>query len=76
MENPKQNFRDTNLVLQLIYESQIKSKTVKNWSLRKKKGGHILYRLFCPKEIFLIFVFYLNVECIEYTFGICILLHI
>ena len=27
MENPTQSFRKTNLVLQLIWESQIKSKT-------------------------------------------------
>ena len=28
MENPTQTFRETNLVLQLVKESQIKSKTV------------------------------------------------
>ena len=75
MENPTHSFRETNLVLQLIEESQIKSKTLTSWSSWKKKG-YFLYRLFCPKEILLTFVFYLNVECIEYTFRIYILLHI
>ena len=40
-----------------------------------KKRGHFLYRLFFPKQMFLTFVFYFNVSCIEYTFRICILLH-
>ena len=31
-ENPTPSFRETNLVLQLIWESQIKSKTVMSWS--------------------------------------------
>ena len=60
MENAT-SFRETNLVLQPILELQIKSKTVMSWSSQKKKGGIFLYRLFCPKEIFLTFVFYLNV---------------
>ena len=42
----------------------------------KEEGGHVLYRLFCPKEIFLTFVFYLNVQCIEYIFRRYVLLHI
>ena len=37
MENPKHSFSKTNCVLQLILESQIKSKTVMSWSLRKKR---------------------------------------
>ena len=37
MENPTHSFRETKLVFQLIYESQIKSKTVMSWSSRKKK---------------------------------------
>ena len=61
IENTTNGFRDTNLVLQLIYESQIKSKTAMSWSSRKKKEGHFLYRLFCPKAIFLRFVFYINI---------------
>ena len=55
MENPTHSFRETNFVLQLIQESQIKSKT-DELELAKEKRGHFLYRLFCPK-----FVFYLNV---------------
>ena len=37
MENPRYSFRETNFVLQLIYELQIKSSTVMSWSSRKKK---------------------------------------
>ena len=40
---------------------QIKSKTMMSWGLRKKNRENFLYRLFCPKENFLAFVFYLNV---------------
>ena len=39
MENPTHSFRGTNFVLQLIKESQIKSKTVKSWNSQKKKEG-------------------------------------
>ena len=39
MENPTHIFRETNLGLQLIEESQIKSKTVMRWSSPKKKEG-------------------------------------
>ena len=39
MENPTHSFTETNLVLQLIEESQIKSKTVMSWCSRKKKKG-------------------------------------
>ena len=49
MENLTHDFRETNLVLQLIQESQIKSKTVMSSSSRKKKRGHFLYCLFCPR---------------------------
>ena len=38
--------------------------------LAKEKRGHFLYPLFSPKEMFLTFVFYLNV----YTFKIYMLL--
>ena len=37
MENPTNRFRETNLVLQLIWKSQIKSKTMMGWSLRNQK---------------------------------------
>ena len=50
-----------NYVLQLLQELRIESKTVMSWSSRKKKRMHFLYRLFCPEEIFLAFLFYLNV---------------
>ena len=32
MQNPTHQFKETNLVLQLIEESQIKSETVMSWS--------------------------------------------
>ena len=70
MENPTPSFRETNLVLQLIQESETKSKTVMTWSLQKKKED-----IFCT-IYFLRFVFYLNVLSTEYTFRIYILLHI
>ena len=41
--------------------------------LAKEKRGHFLFLLFCPKKTF---VFYLRVQCIEYTFKILIHLHI
>ena len=46
---------------------------------RKKRVFFVpffFFFFFCPKGIFLTFVFYLNVECIEYTFRIYILSHI
>ena len=46
-----------------------------SWSSQKKKEG-IFGNVYLFEEIFLTFVFYLNVECIEYTFRIHILLHI
>ena len=61
MENPTHSFRETKLVPQLLEEWHIKSKTVMSWSSQKKKRGHLLYLLFCPKEIFLTLEFYLNV---------------
>ena len=54
-ENPTRTFRVTNLILQLIQESQIKSKTVMSWSLQNKKEG-----IFCT-VIFLPFAFHLFV---------------
>ena len=47
-----------------------------SWSLQKKKIRHFLYCLFCPKEIIFNIYVLLNVQCIEYTFRIYILLHI
>ena len=51
MENPTHSFRETNLVVQFIQESQIKSKKVMSFS-------HLLFSL---KEIFLTFACHLNV---------------
>ena len=76
MENPTHSFRNTNLVLQLIEESQFKSKTVMSWSSRKKKEGIFCTVYFVRRDFFSRIVFYLSVQCIEYTFRIYILLHI
>ena len=66
MENPTHSFRETNFVIQLIYESQLK-KNCAEMEFAKEKRGHFLYRLFYPKELFSTFVFYLSFEyCIEY----------
>ena len=56
MENSTHSFRETNPVLQLLYELQIK---VKLWwvGAHKRKKEDFLYHLFCPKEFFLRFVF-------------------
>ena len=43
MENPTYSFGEANLVLQLINEFQIKSKTVRSWSSQKKKDGSLFY---------------------------------
>ena len=42
----------------------------------KEKKSPVFVTLFCPEDIFLMFVFYLNLLCIERTFIISILLHI
>ena len=57
IENPTHSFRETILVLQLIWESQIKSKTMMRWSLWNKKEGS-----FCIfwRNFFLGSVFYLK----------------
>ena len=70
MEKPTHTFSETNLVLQLIQESQIK---VKLWWVRARewKKSAFFYRLYYPKEVFLTFVFYFNVRCTEYSFRIC-----
>ena len=41
-----------------------------------KRKKHFLYHLCCLKEIFLAYLFSLNVKGIEYTFRILILFHI
>ena len=52
MENPTHGFRETNLVLQLILESQIKSKTVMSWSSRKKRKGIFCTVYFVRRKFF------------------------
>ena len=52
MENPTHRFRETNLVFQLIQESQIKSKSVMSWSSRKKKEGIFCTVYFVRREFF------------------------
>ena len=71
LENPTLSFREANLVLQLIWESQIK--TVMSWSLWKKIESIFSTVYFVWRELF---VFYFNLQPTEYTFSICILLHI
>ena len=44
--------------------------------LAEEKRGQFLHGLFCLKGVSLTFAFYLNVQCIENTFRIYILLHI
>ena len=60
MENPRHTFREMNIVFQLVSESWIKSKAVMSWSSRNEKEFIFLWRLFCPKEIFLNICIYLN----------------
>ena len=64
------SFKEKNFVLQLIHESQIKSKSVMSWSSRKKKEG--IYGLRYPKKFLLTFI---SIYSIVYTFRIYILLH-
>ena len=59
MENPTHSFRETNLVLQLIYKSQTKSKTDK-------------LELTIEKRTFFVYVVYF--VCLkEFLFNICVL---
>ena len=50
MENSTSSIRETNFVFQKLQQK-----------LAKEKRGNFLYHLFSPKEVFLTFVFYLNV---------------
>ena len=52
MENPTYSFRETKVVLQLISKSQIKSKTVMNWSSQNKKEGKFCTVYFVQRELF------------------------
>ena len=57
MKNPTHPFSETNIVLQLVQESRVKSKTVISCILWKKKDNIFYQRLFCSKESFLTFAF-------------------
>ena len=60
MENSTDSFRQKNFMLQLIKESQIKSKAMMNWSSQKKKEGTFCTVYSVQRKLFLIFVMYLN----------------
>ena len=59
MENPIHRFRQKNLLLQLISQSQIRSKTVMSWTPQKKKREFFV-PFILSEENFLTFVFYLG----------------
>ena len=52
IESHKHSFKETNLALQLIQESQIKSITVMNWSSLKKKGYIVCTVHFAQRKSF------------------------
>ena len=56
MQNPTHQFKETNLVLQLIEESQIKSETVMSWSSWKKKEGIFVPFILSKRKFFSICV--------------------
>ena len=55
IENPPYSFRETNLVLQLIKELQIKSKTVIVGTRKKKKDG-IFCTIYFVRRNFICFI--------------------
>ena len=69
MENPTHSFRETNLVLQLIQESQIKSKTVMSWSSRKKKG--IFCTVYFVRREFFKDLCFISMDCVLNTLSEC-----
>ena len=52
MENPSHSFRETNLVLQLIEESESKSRTVMSSKSRKKEEGIFCTVYFVQRNFF------------------------
>ena len=56
MVNPTHCFREKNLLLELIQELQIKSKTVMSWSSRKKKEGIFVPFILSEGHLFKIYV--------------------
>ena len=75
MENPTHSFRENDLVLQLIQESQIKSKTVIKWSLQKNKYD-IFVQLILSKDFFFDNLCFISMYSVFNTFKIYILLYI
>ena len=63
MENPTSAFIETNLVLQLIQESRIKSKGVMSWSSRKKKSGFFLTFILSEANFFSICILFQCIVC-------------
>ena len=63
MKNPTHSFSEINHALQLIQESEIKSKTVMSWSSRKKKEGTFCTVYSTQREFFKILVLS---QCIVY----------
>ena len=52
MENLTHSFSEMNLVLQLVWELRMKSKTVMSWSSRKKKGDDIFCNVYFVRRNF------------------------
>ena len=75
LENPTHSFRENDLVLQLIQESQIKSKTVIKWSLQKNKDD-IFVQLILSKDFFFFFLCFISMYIVFNTLKIYILLYI
>ena len=69
IENTTNGFRDTNLVLQLIHESQIKSKTAMSWSSRKKKRAFFVPFVLSEGNIFKICVLYQYIHSVLNTLS-------
>ena len=66
MENPTCSFRDMNLVLQLVKELAIKSKTAMSWSSRKKMSPFFLTFILSEGSFFNISVLS---QCIVYLIN-------
>ena len=66
IENPTHSFRETKLGFSSYKNRKLKVKL--QWVRAREKKESILSRLFCPKEIFLTFVIYLNAYYVEFTF--------
>ena len=64
MEYPTHSFTEANLLLQLIQESHIKSKTVMSWSSQKKKKGIFCTIYFVQRNFF--FNICVSSQCIVY----------